>query len=82
MELNEVRDSAESAERLVQTYREASALFGLGHYGEALAKYSEVISEGSKIGDPMVLKLVSAALRLSAQCQFRLWKSARAKGGI
>jgi len=81
MELKAIPDSAESAQRVVQTYREANTLLGQGHYGEALAKYGEVISEGSRIGDPMVLKLVSAALRLSAQCQFRLWRSRGSKGG-
>ena len=81
MELKEIPDSAELAERLTQTYREAGTLFGQGHYRGALAKYSEVISEGSRIGDPMVLKLVSAALRLSAQCQFRLLKSGVERGG-
>ena len=62
-------------ERVVQTYKEAIALVQQKNYMEAKTKYREVIREGARIGDPMVLKLVSAALRLLAQCQFHLWQS-------
>lgn len=60
---------------LVQRYKEAGALVRQKRYREAEAGYAEVIAEGSKTGDPLVLKLVSAALRLRAQCQFHLWQS-------
>lgn len=62
-------------ERVVQTYKEAGASVQQKQYREALDKYREVVREGAKVGDPMVLKLVSAALRLIAQCQFHLWQS-------
>ena len=72
----------EAIERVVQTYKEAIALVQQKNYMEAKAKYREVIREGSRIGDPMLLKLVSAALRLRAQCQFHLWQSQdKAKNG-
>jgi len=62
-------------ERVVQTYKEAIALVQQKNYMEAKTKYREVIREGARIGDPMLLKLVGAALRLLAQCQFHLWQS-------
>ena len=77
LERSQLQAKAEWAavERVVQTYKEAIALVQQKNYMEAKAKYREVIREGSRIGDPMVLKLVSAALRLLAQCQFHLWQS-------
>ncbi|MDI6814795.1 MAG: hypothetical protein QMC90_01745, partial [Dehalococcoidales bacterium] len=59
-------------EQIVQAYREACVLSQQGRYGEAIAKYEQAISAGARSDEPIVLKLASAALRLSAQCQFHL----------
>lgn len=60
---------------LVQRYEEANALYRQENYRAAITKYDDVISNGAKTEDPMVLKMVSAALRLCNQCQFHLWQS-------
>ena len=75
MEQGSLDTEVRSADWVVQRYGEANALLGQKHYGQAIARYEEVISQGARSGDPMVLKLVSAALRLRAQCQFHLWQS-------
>jgi len=62
-------------DELIQKYGDASALLRQKRYAEAIAWYEQVIAQGAKTGDPLVLKLVSAALRLRAQCQFHLWQS-------
>lgn len=74
--LQALKEEWAAIEKVVQTYKEGIALSQQKQFGEAEAKYREVIREGSKIGDPMVLKLVSGAQTLLAGCEYRLWQSA------
>ena len=63
------------ANKVFNTYKEASVLFKQGNFEAALNKYNQVISLGWDCPyDYMVSKTVNTSLEQKKKCQFRLLK--------